>query len=81
MAVFVVAAVVLSLNGVCICAHPHALPPHACGGGCRRRAYLVAIFVRRFRGLFGAFVSSFAQALERGSCVCILLLARALSSL
>ena len=52
---FVIAAVVLPLNGVCICAHPHALPPHACGGGCRRVPYSLAIcspfsrFIRHIR--------------------------------
>ncbi len=71
---FVVAAMVLSLNGVCICAHPHALPPHACGGGCRRVPYSLAIcspfsrFIRRIRFIICASACTWRLRVHPTSC-------------
>ncbi len=63
VAALVVAAVVLSLDGVCIRAHPHAgcRPTRAMAGAVGVRIWWS--FARRFRVLLGAFGSSFAQAL------------------
>ena len=78
------AAVVLSwrcrsMNGVCIRADPPALLPHACGGGCRRRAYFVVI-CSPFSPFYSAYLLHHLRKLSpRGSCGCILIIARALS--